>query len=194
TTDVGEFEAALQAAARAGSSRERGALLSQAVELYRGELLTGYYADWVLSERSWLAERYFQALRQWITCLEQAGELERALEAARRGVTLAPLREETHGDVMRLYAALGQSAAARRQYHELERLLQQELGLAPAAATRALLREIEHGAVLQPALRSSWRQPAPPAPGGPESREGRQEASGGRRGVRQRRRLPPRQR
>src|SRR5207249_16743 len=111
TTDVAEFEDALQAAVRAGGSRERGALLSRAVELYRGEFLTGYFADWILSERGWLAERYFQALQQWVSYLEQAGELERALEAARRGVILDPLREETHRDVIRLYAALGQPAA-----------------------------------------------------------------------------------
>src|SRR5438094_1763433 len=38
TTDVAEFEAALRAAERAGSDLERTQLLTQAVELYQGEL------------------------------------------------------------------------------------------------------------------------------------------------------------
>src|SRR5262249_14141172 len=65
-TDVGDFEAALQEAARAGRDEERGAWLGQAVALYRGELLVGHHDSWILSERAWLAERFFQALSHWI--------------------------------------------------------------------------------------------------------------------------------
>src|SRR5262249_34883081 len=95
--------------------------------------------------------------------LEQAGELERALEAARRGIVLDPLREETHCDVMRLYAALGQPAAARHQYQELERLLQQELEAEPDEATCALLREIERGAARHSTARHPILRPGPPS-------------------------------
>jgi DNA-binding SARP family transcriptional activator len=41
TTDVAEFEASLQAAARAGDGAGRARLVAQAVERYRGELLPG---------------------------------------------------------------------------------------------------------------------------------------------------------
>src|SRR3712207_2063380 len=41
TTDVAEFEQALKDAGRAGSSLERGHLLTAAVELYQGPLLRG---------------------------------------------------------------------------------------------------------------------------------------------------------
>src|SRR6185503_18909798 len=93
TTDVAEFATALTAAARAGESTERAHCLVRAVELYRGELLPGFYDDWVLQERAWLAERFFQTLGQRIATLEQAGDLEAALELAQRGVRLDP-REE----------------------------------------------------------------------------------------------------
>src|SRR6266849_3176539 len=39
TTDVAEFEAALESAGRSGSSQDRALLLGQAVELYHGDLL-----------------------------------------------------------------------------------------------------------------------------------------------------------
>jgi class 3 adenylate cyclase len=150
TTDVGEFKIALRSAQRAGSGGERASSLAQAVTRYRGELLPGFFEDWVLQERSWLVELYFQALGQLIAHLQQEGELLRALAYAQRGVRADPLREEAHSQLMRLYAAVGQPAAALRQYQELERLLQEQLEATPAAPTRALLREIERLSVLRP--------------------------------------------
>lgn len=72
TTDVIEFRASLQAAKHAGGSAEQTERLAQAVELYAGELLPGYFDDWILQERQWLAETYFQALGQLLAHLERA--------------------------------------------------------------------------------------------------------------------------
>ena len=49
--------------------------------------------------------------------------------------------------MMRLYAASGQPASALRQYHELERLLQQDLGETPSEASRRLAEEIGRSGV-----------------------------------------------
>jgi len=165
TTDVADFQAACSAglppggyadrkvgattAKQAGSGAEQTELLAQAAALYRGELLPGYFDDWILQERQWLAETYFQALGQLLAHLERASEFERALDYARRGVSADPLREEAHRDLIRLLAAVGQPAAALRQYHELERLLQEQLDGTPEPATRALVREIERLAILR---------------------------------------------
>src|SRR5579871_4887867 len=43
TTDVADFEAAIKAAARAGSATERGQQFEEAVDLYRDRLLPGMY-------------------------------------------------------------------------------------------------------------------------------------------------------
>jgi predicted ATPase/DNA-binding SARP family transcriptional activator/Tfp pilus assembly protein PilF len=146
TTDTTAFSAALQAATGASNGAERARSLTHAVELYRGELLPGYFEPWVLQERQWLAERYFQALGELLTHLEQTGEFERALEFARAGVSADPLREEAHRDLIRLLAAAGQPAAALRQFQELRRILRQELDTTPDTATRDLARQI--GALL----------------------------------------------
>jgi predicted ATPase/DNA-binding SARP family transcriptional activator/Tfp pilus assembly protein PilF len=139
TTDVAEFEAAFQTAARAPTAAERLPWLTQAVELYHGELLPGYYENWNLQERDRLKESYLQALSQLIADREQAGDLDSALDYARRAVSAEPLREESHVALIRLHVALGQPAAALRQYHELKRILEEELGETPSAATRSLL-------------------------------------------------------
>jgi predicted ATPase/DNA-binding SARP family transcriptional activator/class 3 adenylate cyclase len=142
-TDVAEFEAALQAASRASSRAEEVERLTEAVALYRGELLPGHFEDWVLQERERLAEAFHQALDPLIAHEWQAGHLPGALQWARRAVSADPLREEAHRELIRLLAAAGQPAAALRQYRELERLLKEKLAAEPEAATRALVRELE---------------------------------------------------
>jgi predicted ATPase/DNA-binding SARP family transcriptional activator len=163
-TDVAAFEAALRAAERAASPVERAQHFAEAIEAYGGELLPGFYDGWILQEREWLTDRYFQALRQLLAHMEQTGELPRALEYARWGVRADPLREEAHRDLMRLLAAAGQPAAALRQYRELERLLKQELDAEPAATTQALAHEIERLPDWSPQCLPSPPVPDPPKP------------------------------
>ncbi len=143
TTDVALFEVALAGAAPVTAADEQARWLTRAVELYRGELLPGYFESWILPERQWLAERYFQALGALLGHLERQGERHRAIQYAHQGVRIDPLREEMRQELMRLYAGIGQPAAALQQYQELERALREQLGTTPAAATRALRREIE---------------------------------------------------
>jgi predicted ATPase/DNA-binding SARP family transcriptional activator/class 3 adenylate cyclase len=141
TTDVAQFLSALEEA-RSAAGTELTRCLAAAVELYRGELLPGHDADWVLSERRRLDEEFVQALRQLTTLSEQAGDLVQALRWAARMVAADPLWEEGQYELVRLQAAAGHPAAALRQYHELERVLEQQLGAAPDRRTRALARQI----------------------------------------------------
>jgi DNA-binding SARP family transcriptional activator len=144
TTDVSEFEAALQATARADNDAERTQHLADAIELYRGELLSGFYENWILLEGQRLNELFFQALRHLIAHHEQTGDIHQAMSYAQRGVSVDPLREESHTELIRLYAAAGQTTAALRQYAELERILREEFDDAPSAATRELARLISN--------------------------------------------------
>jgi PAS domain S-box-containing protein len=154
TTDVAEFGAAFERAVQTVGVAERARWLAQAVELYRGELLPGYFDAWVLQERQWLAERYFQALGQLLAHLEAEREFGRALLYGQRGVSVDPLREEAHQDLMRLYAAAGQPDAALRQYQELKRILKQELNVPPTAKTRTFAVDLERRQLA--ALRSAF--------------------------------------
>jgi predicted ATPase/DNA-binding SARP family transcriptional activator len=138
TTDVAAFNAALRAASQTSDRVEKIQALARALELYHAELLPGFYEDWVLSERRALAESYWQALQQITTELQAAGAPERALEFAARAVAADSLREAGHYELMRLYQATGQPAAALRQYRELEQLLWQELQVKPSSPLREL--------------------------------------------------------
>jgi predicted ATPase/DNA-binding SARP family transcriptional activator len=155
STDVAELREAVQAAARIAEPAQRARCLTAAAALYRGELLPGFLEPWVLAERQPVAETYLAALQQLAAAREQTGDLEGALEAARQAVTADPLREEAHYELMRLYAAAGQPSATVKQYQELERLLRQELGETPSAATRALAEELRQSARIVVVARSS---------------------------------------
>ncbi|HSR30466.1 MAG TPA: BTAD domain-containing putative transcriptional regulator, partial [Anaerolineae bacterium] len=67
---------------------------------------------------------------------------EAALSYARRWLALDPFHEPAHRQLMELYAAAGQRSAALRQYTECVRILDEELGLAPAEETTALYGQI----------------------------------------------------
>src|SRR5262249_26506550 len=127
-TDLSEFEAALRAAAQAAGEAQRVSYLTQAVELYPGSLLPGYYEEWVLREQEALAERYFQALGQLLRHLEASEEWERALDYARRGVAIDPLREDAQRDLIRLLAAAGRPSPPLPHHHQLPSLLPHDLG------------------------------------------------------------------
>jgi predicted ATPase/DNA-binding SARP family transcriptional activator/uncharacterized protein HemY len=139
-TDVRRFEQALKAAARPGATPdEQLRFFSEAADAYAGPLLPGYYETWALSERDRLAEAHGRVLRELVHRHEQAGNLSDALDFARRAVTADPLSEDAHAAVIRLLIALGQPGVAKRQFDELTRLLNEQLGADPSPEVRALL-------------------------------------------------------
>lgn len=149
-TDVAAFKAHLLrgreepvgAAVSSAGQSTRLAELSAAVALYRGPLLEGCYDDWVLLEQERLREAYLSALERLLDLYRQQEEYEQALGCAQRLVAADPLREAAYRELMRLYHVLGRDRAALCVYADLYRLLDQELGVEPAAATTALYREI----------------------------------------------------
>ncbi len=116
--------------------------LSEAIALYRGDFLEECYDDWALLERERLRELYLDALETLVAAHKQRGEYEEALTNARRLVAADPLRESAHQELMRLYHLLGRDRAALEQYKTLSRILADEMGVEPMAATVTLAQEI----------------------------------------------------
>jgi DNA-binding SARP family transcriptional activator len=139
--DVVEFRRAL-----------REGRLADAVTMYRGDLLQGFslrdsteFDDWQAMQTDALRADYAAAVSRLAAEAEREGDLAAALGHAKRRLALDPLHEPAHRDLMRLYARSGDRSGALRQYREATRLLDQELGVAPAAETRALRDAIEAG-------------------------------------------------
>jgi DNA-binding SARP family transcriptional activator len=154
--DAVQFSTLLEQASKTSDPSARIELLTEAVDLYQGELLPGFYLDHIVAERNRLSLVYRAALGQLVRLLEENGERERAIDVAGRALVVEPLNEEVHCDLMRLYSALGQPSAVTRQFRKLEEILGEELGEAPAEATRQRYDEL-----LAEARRMSWgRTPA----------------------------------
>ncbi len=134
--DVAQFEVRWQTAQHEQEPAQQIQRLSDTLDLYAGPLLPGFYDEWIGVEGQRLADTFLQAARRLVRLLARAGERERALEIARRAVTVDPLREEAHRDLIQLYAAQGHPTAALEQYRQLEGILERELGVTPSAVTR----------------------------------------------------------
>jgi predicted ATPase/DNA-binding SARP family transcriptional activator len=158
STDVVEFEAALHRAERAESETERAQHWATGLDLYQGPLLPGFYEDWIPAEQERLAQRCFDAAAALIHHHERTGNPAAAIALARRLIGWDPLREDAHHHLIRLLADAGQPGTALRQYRELERLLDEELGAVPSSPLRALVRRIED----QTGLGALPAAPAPP--------------------------------
>jgi DNA-binding SARP family transcriptional activator len=127
-------------------------MMRAAVECYRGDLLDSWYVDWCLVERERLQALYVRVLARLLANHSENGEIDLAIDCARRILSCDALREEIHRDLIRLLLKAGQPAAALKQYRICEELLGQELAIQPAPETRALLAAIlARGSAPEPA-------------------------------------------
>jgi len=132
--DIDEFLAALDEAAEADRSGETEAL-TRAVELYRGDLLAGFYDDWLFPDQSQLRTKFLVALERLADLAMARGDYETALTLARRLAQENEFDEEAHRRVMRIAVLLGRHNEALRQFEECRRILAEELGTEPSAET-----------------------------------------------------------
>lgn len=114
--------------------------ISEAVEtLWHGELLPGWYDDWVVFERERLAQLRLHALERLASLLTRRLDLDTALRLALAAVRAEPLRETANAVLMSVYVAEGNVADAVHQYDVFTDLLRRELGVAPSPSLAALL-------------------------------------------------------
>lgn len=133
-TDVAEFERCID--------QDR---LDDAVELSRGEVLTGLDDDWVYERRDEHRDRLSDVLARLADRVEAAGDLPAAIGYTRRRIALDPLAEEPQRVLMRRLAAGGDRAGAIRAYERLTQRLRDVLRIVPSQATRELAVSLRSG-------------------------------------------------
>jgi TolB-like protein/Tfp pilus assembly protein PilF len=137
--------------------------LEQAAALYRGDLLDGIglrdpaFEDWLLVERQRLRQRAEEALSSLLTQSLAAGAHDRAATAARRLLSLDPLREAACRALMQIHAERAETAQALKIYETLRDRLHRELGVKPEPETNKLYE----------AIRQRRAAPAPPVAASP---------------------------
>jgi WD40 repeat protein/serine/threonine protein kinase len=126
--------------------------LREAIALYNGEFLAGFYIpaaplfeEWLLGERELLNQELNRGLERLVTGYLARREFKTAIRFAQRWSSINPVHEQAHRYLMRLYTRDGNRSAALRQYHECARILKEELGVDPASETTTLYERIRSG-------------------------------------------------
>ena len=126
--------------------------LSEAVALYRADLLAGFslkdapeFDAWQTYQTETLRLELGDALEKLAAGLAGARQYTAAIGHARRWLTLDPLNEAAHALLMRLYAWSGDRAAIARQYNECVRVLADQLGIEPEPGTTTLFHALTSG-------------------------------------------------
>lgn len=118
--------------------------------LWQGELLPGWYDDWVVFERERLNQLRLHALEHTATLLVRRGRLGTALQLALEAVRTEPLRETANGVLMSVYLAEGNVVDAIHQFDTFRHVLWRELGLEPSAALARLIPEETERSLTRP--------------------------------------------
>ena len=102
-------------------------------------LLPGWYDDWVIVQAEDWRQLRLHALEALAGHLTAAGRYGEAATSAIAAVRAEPLRESSHGALIRVHLAEGNQTEALSEYQSYRRLLHTELGLEPTAKLRDLV-------------------------------------------------------
>jgi DNA-binding SARP family transcriptional activator/tetratricopeptide (TPR) repeat protein len=109
-----------------------------AVELYQGELLPGFYEDWVELERERLRAVYDRKVERLIALLLDGGRWAAAIQWAERWIAQGHVPESAFRSLMVAYRELGDSAKVANTFERCRTTLMDELGVEPSAETTQL--------------------------------------------------------
>lgn len=143
--DVAVFERAFMQthdSAGAGLAADCVESLQEAVQLYRGDLLEGWYHDWCLYERERLQNMYLGMLDKLMCYYEAHQKFELGLLYGSIILRYDRAHERTHRHLMNLQYLSGNRTAALRQFERCVAALDEELGVKPDRHTTALYQKI----------------------------------------------------
>ncbi len=116
--------------------------LEAAVELYRGDFLTGFtlrdsapFDSWQWEQGAALRRELASYLERLVVGYQRHGNLPAATLHARSWLELDPLHEAARRTLMQLLAWSGQRSEALQHYRDCVRILEQELGVSPLEET-----------------------------------------------------------
>lgn len=129
------------------------AVLQKAADRYSGELCAGFlsqvdgFDEWLSSERQRVRRAALKTMQTLTDHHLETGELSAAIGVALNLLTIDPLQEHVHRQVMTLYAQLGEKGSAVRQYELCREALARDLDSPPEPETVALFNAIRRGEI-----------------------------------------------
>ncbi len=138
-TDVDEFQALYQAGQQASDREKAMAFYEKACHLCTGPFLSeDLYSDWSFIRREELSKTYVVMCDELAEFNLKIGNYQDATTWASAILKVDRCDEEAHRQLMRAFATQGRRNEVLRQYRYCRRVLNEELGLQPAAETQKL--------------------------------------------------------
>lgn len=122
------------------SSDESMAVLSE----YQGELLPGFYDEWVVSEREHLSSVFEHHMARLMSLFEKENRWLDILEWAERWIKLGQKPEPAYRALMSAHAAKGDMSKVAATYERCFKSLK-ELGIEPSEQTKVLYANLKSG-------------------------------------------------
>jgi predicted ATPase/DNA-binding SARP family transcriptional activator/Tfp pilus assembly protein PilF len=119
--------------------------LIAALSLYRGQLLPGFYDEWIFAERERLQALFEARMARLLELLQAEGRWAEVLDWAMRWIALGEWPEPAYRALMSAYANRGDLSKAVATYERFRQGLQKDLGVEPSRQTQALLERIKSG-------------------------------------------------
>jgi DNA-binding SARP family transcriptional activator len=108
------------------------------VSSYGGELLPGFYDDWVILERERFRSLFEQRIQSLLDRLVEEQNWMKVLEWGERWIALGQLPEPAYRALMMAHSGLGDTASMVAAYKRCAKGLQDELGVEPSEETKTL--------------------------------------------------------
>jgi len=112
------------------------------ITLYQGDLYAGIYSDWCLVERERLAQRHLQALDKLMQCHIGRNDFEMAIEVGQSILSIDPLHEEVHRNLIFSYGRLSRRSEAAAQFQLCADRLMLELKVFPMPETVRVYQQV----------------------------------------------------
>jgi WD40 repeat protein/DNA-binding SARP family transcriptional activator len=119
--------------------------LMTTLALYRGELLPGFYDEWVVLERERVAAIFEQEIARLLGSLVREEWWEELAEWGERWIALGGTPEPAYRALMIAHNEMGDQSKVASSFQRCVESLQKELGVQPAEATCLLFEQLKVG-------------------------------------------------
>jgi len=142
-SDVAEFERLIsQAENLSNDIEEKIAHFKQAIHLYRGQFMMGFYNEWTEQRRRELEDQYLRTLSSLAIINENQSDYKTAVELLEKYLDINPYHEEVYHKIIKYQLARGDKVAAEQVYWRYARTFTTEMGLNPQIEMKDLDRSI----------------------------------------------------
>ena len=146
--------------------------LIQIASVYRGELLPGFYDEWVYLERERLRAAYEHKMKLLLDRLLRDQCWEDVLHWGEQWISLGYASETAYRELMIAHACMGNTSSAIATFNRCVENLERELGVEPSPKTQEIREQLINGEVPEvvpspPIVPERVLTDGPPVPGEP---------------------------